>query len=116
VLDNSCHSLDETDRDKIESLMVRHGLSDLPLPMAPCKSEPKMKEFPWEGPNFKANLRKFQRVGNGRVNNGKEIPKDRIKISKEFSMGYLLIKESKQNFHWLDQKTVKEFPWDELRC
>lgn len=31
MLDNSCHSLDETDRDKIESLMVRHGLSDLPL-------------------------------------------------------------------------------------
>jgi hypothetical protein len=31
--------------------------------MAPCKSEPKMKEFPWEGPNFKANLPKFQRVG-----------------------------------------------------
>jgi hypothetical protein len=33
------------------------------FPMSPCKSEPKMKEFPWEGPNFKANLRKFQRVG-----------------------------------------------------
>jgi hypothetical protein len=33
------------------------------FPMALCKSEPKMKEFPWEGPNFKANLRKFQRVG-----------------------------------------------------
>lgn len=31
MLDNSCHNLDETDRDKIESLMVRHGLSDLPL-------------------------------------------------------------------------------------
>jgi hypothetical protein len=31
--------------------------------MAPYKSEPKMKEFPWEGPNFKGNLRKFQRVG-----------------------------------------------------
>jgi hypothetical protein len=31
--------------------------------MAPCKSEPKMEEFPWEGTNFKANLRKFQRVG-----------------------------------------------------
>ena len=31
MLDNSCHNLDETDRDKIESLMVRHGLSDLPV-------------------------------------------------------------------------------------
>ena len=59
--------------------------------------EPKMKEFPWESPNFKANLQKFQRISkkneenvwnfHGRVNNEKEIPKDRIKISKEFSKG-----------------------------
>jgi hypothetical protein len=65
--------------------------------MAPCKSEPKMKEFLWEGPNFKANLRKFRGVGkkkeenvwnfHGRVNNGREIPKDKIKISKELSKG-----------------------------
>lgn len=31
VLGNSCDRLNETDRDKIESLMVRHRLSDLPL-------------------------------------------------------------------------------------
>jgi hypothetical protein len=24
------------------------------FPMGHCKSEPKMKELPWEGPNFKA--------------------------------------------------------------
>jgi hypothetical protein len=54
-----------------------------------------LKDFPWESPNFKANLQKFQRISkkneenvwnfHGRVNNENEIPKDRIKISKKFS-------------------------------
>jgi hypothetical protein len=74
-----------------------HCIFYLHPPPPPPIEEPKLKEFPWESPNFKANLQKFQRISkkneenvwnfHGRVNNEKEIPKDRIKISKESSKG-----------------------------